>query len=627
MQSRVFVFILSCAVAGVRMGVAQVATFYSIPSGNSGVYGIALGADGAIWFTEANTNKIGRFRLAAGFQEFTVPAPPAESVKLGDITPGQDAAMWFGDISAIGRIDNAGNVTHFPTGGGPQGAWITTAPTGTIWFSQVLPYGFIGSIDASGNSTGFTVGGDSTVHDLSGSADGSVWITVSGQPKDFTNLRHITSTGQILAEFTVTPAPNAITLGPDGARWFTAGSGNIGRIDANGAIQLFTIPTANSGPADIVSGTDGALWFTESTGNKIGRITTSGSITEYALPALGSGCTTGPNRLKASSDGSIWFTEPCLNQIGHLVLAGPGTPATGQVMPFQGSGTSGTFNFTFSDSAGWQSLGVVNILINNALDGRQACYLAYSVASSTLVLVDDAGDAGGPYAGSVTLGSTNPIQNSQCSVSLVSAAGSGNDLTLTLAVNFKPVLSGNVIAYLAARDAQQANSGWQASGIWSPTQGTAGTITLGSVSPARTYSVASQPEKVTFSVTDNKGISDLGVVNLLVNNFIDGRQACYLAYVVATNTLYLVDDAGDAGGPFAGAMTLNGSGAIQNSQCTVNAQGSSAVTSGNQVTLTLQIAFSAQLAGNRIYWVAGRDIAGGNNTGWQALGTASIISD
>ena len=32
-------------------------------------------------------------------------------------------------------------------------------------------------------------------------------------------------------------------------------------------------------------GSDGALWFTESRGNAIGRITTSGAITEYALPA------------------------------------------------------------------------------------------------------------------------------------------------------------------------------------------------------------------------------------------------------------------------------------------------------------------------------------------------------
>jgi virginiamycin B lyase len=37
-------------------------------------------------------------------------------------------------------------------------------------------------------------------------------------------------------------------------------------------------------PAAMVAGPDGALWFTEIHGNQIGRITTSGQITEYAIP-------------------------------------------------------------------------------------------------------------------------------------------------------------------------------------------------------------------------------------------------------------------------------------------------------------------------------------------------------
>ncbi|SPF52251.1 exported hypothetical protein [Candidatus Sulfopaludibacter sp. SbA4] len=32
--------------------------------------------------------------------------------------------------------------------------------------------------------------------------------------------------------------------------------------------------------------------------------------------------------------------------------------------------------------------------------------------------------------------------------------------------------------------------------------------------------------------------------------------ACYLAYAAASNSLLLVDDAGDAAGPFAGGMVL-----------------------------------------------------------------------
>jgi len=125
-------------------------------------------------------------------------------------------------------------------------------------------------------------------------------------------------------------------------------------------------------------------------------------------------------------------------------------------------------------------------------------------------------------------------------------------------------------------------------------------------------------------LTDVKGAGDIGIVNLLVNNFIDGRQACYLAYVASSNTLLLVDDAGDAGGPFAGSMALNGArGPIQNGQCVIGAL-SSAVLSGNTLTLTLNITFTANLTGNQVLYIAGRDAAGGNNTDWQAMGTWTV---
>jgi hypothetical protein len=95
------------------------------------------------------------------------------------------------------------------------------------------------------------------------------------------------------------------------------------------------------------------------------------------------------------------------------------------------------------------------------------------------------------------------------------------------------------------------------------------------------------------ALTDSNGAGDFGVADLLVNDFLDGRNACYLACVASTNSLLLVDDGGDAGGPFADIILLNGGAAtIQNSQCSVNG--------------------------------AGRDGAGGNNTNWQAMGTATV---
>src|SRR5438552_3803240 len=73
-------------------------------------------------------------------------------------------------------------------------------------------------------------------------------------------------------------------------------------------ITEYSIPTAGSGPYGIVAGPDGALWFTELFANKIGRITTSGAITEYAIPPLNFGGGT-PNDITAGPDGALWFGE------------------------------------------------------------------------------------------------------------------------------------------------------------------------------------------------------------------------------------------------------------------------------------------------------------------------------
>src|SRR5262245_10288206 len=71
-------------------------------------------------------------------------------------------------------------------------------------------------------------------------------------------------------------SPSAVTLGPDGACWFVeASTTRIGRMTSAGAITEYAIPN----PAlTIAAGPDGAIWFTES-GGKIARMTISGVVT------------------------------------------------------------------------------------------------------------------------------------------------------------------------------------------------------------------------------------------------------------------------------------------------------------------------------------------------------------
>lgn len=86
---------------------------------------------------------------------------------------------------------------------------------------------------------------------------------------------------------------------------------------SNVKLRFFQTPTAGSWPDYMTKGSDGNLWFSEFYADRIGRITPTGTITEFPLPDLNDieGITSGP-------DGNIWFTEPGENKIGRMTTKG-----------------------------------------------------------------------------------------------------------------------------------------------------------------------------------------------------------------------------------------------------------------------------------------------------------------
>jgi hypothetical protein len=63
-----------------------------------------------------------------------------------------------------------------------------------------------------------------------------------------------------------------------GQRGIIDSANKIGRITTTGVLTEFPVPTSNSAPTGIALGSDGNLWFTEVGANKIGRITTAGVL-------------------------------------------------------------------------------------------------------------------------------------------------------------------------------------------------------------------------------------------------------------------------------------------------------------------------------------------------------------
>jgi streptogramin lyase len=130
------------------------------------------------------------------------------------------------------------------------------------------------------------------------------------------------SSAQSKVSIRVYPTDQAgrITAGPDGALWFTETvAGKIGRITTAGVLTEYAIPAANSYPYGITTGPDGALWFTEVNAQKIGRITTDGLVTEY--PVSGTPTTSFLRDITAGADGALWFNKWCTG-ISRITTAG-----------------------------------------------------------------------------------------------------------------------------------------------------------------------------------------------------------------------------------------------------------------------------------------------------------------
>ncbi len=155
---------------------------------------------------------------------------------------------------------------------------------------------------------------------------------------------HVFITHASVGEYTLPLGDESeqVTVGSDGNLWFTDWhTSKIGRMTTSGEVEEYALPaikgTWESAPAGIVAGPEKekALWFTDHGSSKIGRITTSGEIKEYELPSTSdpAGIVAGPEKEKA-----LWFTESGTSRIGRITTEGE---IKEYELPTKGSGTTG----------------------------------------------------------------------------------------------------------------------------------------------------------------------------------------------------------------------------------------------------------------------------------------------
>ena len=150
-----------------------------------------------------------------------------------------------------------------------------------------------------------------------------------------------------------------------------------------------------------------------------------------------------------------------------------------------------------------------------------------------------------------------------------------------------------------------------------PVAGQTTTAALGMV-PESVSGIPQNP-LFTFVFNDTKGWQDLGVVNILINDSLSPYNACYLAYVPDSLSLFLVNDAGTD--LLSGTKAFNNPVPLVNSQCTVQLIGLQYSADNQTLSLQLNIKTGPTFSGTRNFFLAARDINESNNTGWQKAGT------
>ncbi len=152
-------------------------------------FGIAVGADGRIWFTQQVANQIGRLESLA-FDALDV----AGGVVLG-LAHGADDSVWFADAGRdrIGRIGPDGSFVQYELGRGRTPTAVAVGPDGSAWFT---------------NQASDTIG-------------------------------HVTTEGEVV-EFPIPTAessPSGIAAGWDGHLYFTeVNAGRVARITTAGVV-------------------------------------------------------------------------------------------------------------------------------------------------------------------------------------------------------------------------------------------------------------------------------------------------------------------------------------------------------------------------------------------------------
>jgi virginiamycin B lyase len=227
--------------------------------------GIAAGPDGAVWLPISLPNRrgvsvpneaIGRIESDGAFTRFDLPSEEtAPDRGLGDIVSGPDGALWFTEriSNRIGRMTTSGQYTAFEISYAPptfppintfRPQHLEVGADGALWFTSAQFITRVGRITVEGVLTGPFPSAGNHIGAIVRGLDDALWINSSEIHPDERGMLSLPGRsyrGRMLTdgtyeELTLPEGVRAsrFAAGPDGAMWFTSTlDGLIGRLELN----------------------------------------------------------------------------------------------------------------------------------------------------------------------------------------------------------------------------------------------------------------------------------------------------------------------------------------------------------------------------------------------------------
>jgi virginiamycin B lyase len=312
-------------------------TEYATGGTGTGPEGIEVGPDGAIWFAESVGNAIGRVatNAAAGSAATEYTTGISANASPRQLANDNNGLIWFTEfgLGKVASITTAGTVHEYA---GPDGAssfpyGIVKDNSGNMWFAEnCVTVSKMARFDptnvAASMASYATATSMSSPQQVALGPDGNVWFTETASSVNKIG-KITTGLAPVATDYQVPGTGNiyqgGIASGPSDSLWFAECNNNpstngdrIGSVTTSGTVAEYPqLATSQSNPVGVAVGPDGAVWFAENGNNAIGRIDpVNHTYAEFAVPTAASG----PWGIVKGPDGALWFTENDKGKIGRL---------------------------------------------------------------------------------------------------------------------------------------------------------------------------------------------------------------------------------------------------------------------------------------------------------------------